>query len=263
MEVRSLQQFFAIAGVSVSTQSYSASFQSFRFPLSVVIPIQRRRIERLDRSDFEMCRARSAFSLFLSLSLSLSLSLPLSFYIHIYIAGIVSGECEHTMHGWIWYHANGRHSQTRTAIGIVTTRGNAVFLRYFDVVAASGWLTHATNRFAKLHGFPSARARPLAVSARRIYRPADFHAGNDSSTRYSRVYVYLIARRSSIRVHSIQSRDWIIHGQFKPKEESVTQRVHWIVTNDTRLVLSSPCLEVESYPSAIKPKTKCTSVIPL
>jgi len=89
MEVRSLQQFFAIAGVSVSTQSYSASFQSFRFPLSVVIPIQRRRIERLDRSDFEMCRARSVFSL------SLSLSLSLSFYIHIYIVGIVSGECEH------------------------------------------------------------------------------------------------------------------------------------------------------------------------
>jgi len=64
MKAHSLQQFFEIAGVSVSTQSHSASFQSFRSSLSAVIPIQRRRIEILDRSDFEMCRARFFLSPF-------------------------------------------------------------------------------------------------------------------------------------------------------------------------------------------------------
>lgn len=63
--VHSPRQFFAIAGVFVSSQSHPVRFlQSFRFhrpyPLSAVIPIHRRQIERADRTDFEMRPGRSA-----------------------------------------------------------------------------------------------------------------------------------------------------------------------------------------------------------
>lgn len=97
MEVYSLQQFFAIARVSVSTQSHSASFQSFRFSLSAVIPIQRRRIGRLDRSDFEMCRAR--FFLSLSLSFSVILSFSFSVILSLYVQLELYRENVNTMHG--------------------------------------------------------------------------------------------------------------------------------------------------------------------
>lgn len=102
------RQFFAIAVVSVSTQSYSASFQSFRSSVSAVIPIQRRRIERPDRSDFEMCRARFFLLLF---------PFPLSFVLSVHTYVHTSGESywrnANTMHIRIRSHENGRRPRTR------------------------------------------------------------------------------------------------------------------------------------------------------
>lgn len=139
MEVYSLQQFFAIAGVSVSTQSHSASFQSFRFSLSAVIPIQRRRIEILDRSDFEMCCAR----FFLSFSPPL---LFFPFFFSLRITRIVSKERERDAR--FGSHENRRYPQTRSRQYCSYSKKRLSATSY---CCETQWLTYSTSIALRKH----------------------------------------------------------------------------------------------------------------